>query len=150
MLEVRQLPKGFAPGVITLRIYEVKNPISVGATANFRVELMEQNIYTILFDNQTAGSFSVEPGTIGSVEISGKPLNINAEVEYSITFTPNNPIPQGGSIKIDFPSQYDSVVPNTCLIINGLNHIAEPDNVMSCVASGKSLVVSNFAEIKIA
>jgi hypothetical protein len=88
----------------------------------------------------------ITPGPVGSVDISGNPLNKNLRIDYTIKFIPTNKVPTPGRLRIHFPTtpttyKLDAI----CRVIDGLDD--EAGNTISCTTDGTSILyITNFAE----
>jgi hypothetical protein len=106
---------------------------------------MQNGVNTVVEYFSLAPVF-ITPGTVGSVDISGNPLNKNLRIDYTIKFIPTNKVPTPGQIRIQFPNlptpySLDSI----CRVIYGLED--EAGKEISCTTDRtENLLITNFAE----
>lgn len=86
---------------------------------------------------------NIQPGLIKNPVISGYPLNKNLYIDYTISFTPTNTIPEGGFIKVVFPPEFGTLA-TICRVITGLKSGSSP---MTCPVSGYEVKIQNFAKV---
>jgi len=80
----------------------------------------------------------IQAGTISKASITGNPKFKDLTVDYTIKFTPSNPLKAPAKIIIEFP--FDSVDPSKnfvldpiCRVISGLSENGSP---ITCVSGG--------------
>ncbi|KAL4449717.1 hypothetical protein ABPG74_008090 [Tetrahymena malaccensis] len=147
------ISNSLTPNTYTLQVRNITNPTYTGFFNQFVLECLYPgtNNVLMLFYNSLTG-ITINPGQVKSVSISGNPLNMNLRIDYTILFTPTNTVPQGGKIKITFPSLAPSAsdpnprsfqLDSTCRVTSGLTPITGQQNV-GCVSSGSVLTITNF------
>ena len=70
---------------------------------------MEEGTFTVLSTDVLVDTPNVEAGTVSKIEISADPLMMNSPSEYTFTFRPADIVPEGGSIVVEFPSDYQGL-----------------------------------------
>lgn len=130
-----------------LKIRNVYNPVKTGQTLpGFTFETMQNGVNTVN-EYFKLDPVIIKPGPIGSVDISGNPLNKNLRIDYTIKFTPTNKIPVPGRMRINFPliGAYIYNLDSSCRVILGLSD--EPGKTLTCNRVGSdTLEIINFAE----
>ena len=138
--------KAIFPGSYSIEAYGILNPSTSVSSSSVYFEVMRANTFTVLAKNSQVELPSVDPGPVSQTEVTADLLMQNAPAEYSISFVPYNYIPEGGSLSIEFPSEYNGALPNTCLAYSGLTP-SNNYNLVTCTSSGNSVTFSNFKEV---
>ena len=138
------LSQALPAGTYRIRLRNIQNPYSKGSQTGFLFESLKEGTNTVIEQSSSMNAITITAGAINSPSITASPLNKNLRVDYTISFTPSNTIPQGGSIQITFPSTYGSL-DSTCRVIRGLTATSAG---LVCTANSTSGVVtiSGFTE----
>ena len=108
-----------------IKLRNIKNPFAATPlTGSFVFETMKEGVNTVLEYQGSVPGISISPGGITETIVTGFPLVQNLFVDYYIRFLPQNNIPQGGMVEIDFPDTYQGL-DTSCRIISGLVPINE-------------------------
>ncbi len=105
-----------------------------------------QNGVNTVNEYYSLAAIFITPGPVGSIDISGNPLNKNLRIDYTIKFIPTNKVPTPGRIRIHFPTTPSTYrLDAICRVIDGLND--EAGNKISCTTDGTFILyITNFAE----
>lgn len=133
-------------GFYNISVYEIYNPSVSGNPGDITLELLRDNTYTVLARNSGIESPDIEPGTISKVSISATPLMQNTPANYTFTFLPFNRIPEGGSIKIEFPATYNGLIAKSCYSISGLKPKIS-NSIVACTSTVTTVIFSSFKEV---
>jgi len=143
-LYMTNLSQALSPGTYRVRLRNIQNPYSKGNQVGFLFESMKEGTNTVMEQSTTIDPITITAGAINSPSITATNLNRNLRVDYTISFTPSNTIPLGGSIQVTFPNTYGAL-DSTCRIIRGLTASASG---LLCVADSTSgiVTISGFTE----
>ena len=90
---------------ITVEVQDLQNPGVPGPTGDFQI--LTANETTI--DLGTAPGVVIDTATIVSAALELATLKAGAMDDAVLTFTPTNPIPEGGQVRIDFGAGFDTM-----------------------------------------
>ena len=126
-----------------IKIKNIRNPfIATAATGSFVFETMKEGVNTVIEYEGAVPGISISPGGITDVTIIGFPLVQNLFVDYYIKFLPQNAIPKGGQIEIDFPDTFQGL-DSTCRVVSGLKEISSSSPITATTTFDK-IWIRNF------
>lgn len=129
----------------TIKMRNIRNPyIATTQTGSFVFETMKEGVNTVIEYEGSVPGIEIAPGGITETYVTGFPLVQNLFVDYYIKFLPQNSIPKGGMIEIDFPDTYQGL-DTSCRVISGLDEIAEDDPIECTTTSNPDKIwIKNF------
>lgn len=128
-----------------IKMRNIRNPFTATPqTGSFVFETMKEGVNTVIEYEGAVPGILISPGAITETTVIGFPLVQNLYVDYYIKFLPQNTIPEGGMIEIDFPDTYQGL-DTSCRIISGLEQINSTE-LIDCSTTYDKIWIKNFAE----
>ena len=94
-----------APGTSTMTLSAIRNPLVPGATGNGSIATSDGAAAPL--DSGSATGATITGGALTAVSVTPASLQTSATGSVPVVFTPANPVPLDGKVRVTFPAGYN-------------------------------------------